>query len=212
MTFDLAEHYLACHDELDIEAELLHWADFEQFGEDEARARDQTRQVLVGVLRTIDALKVEGTYGEVRQELRRARMPATDRAAPPPSIARKLELLDQALPKLHALLNSPDAEQKRRVETMMWRHGLNARPIMEWADIAVCLEEPAGRQGRPRVTPPWRPYAAALDTMRLEVAAGETVTAASRRAAEKHSSPGGTLESQAKKLFRHYAKRMKLRD
>lgn len=210
MTFDLAEYYFVTHDELDIEAELIRWPTHSLDGEDGQKRSDKDRETIVGVLRTIDQMKATGVYSKVRQDLKKAY------PAPPPPCPVSVELFEALGPvwsKLSALLKSPDPDQRHRIDLMMHRHGYDRMPIDYWADVIMCLEEPLGNPGRPKVSPPWRPHSAALDDMRrLVMIEGESIAGAARIASSRRQSVYAKADSQAKKLERYYRKRMKLRE
>jgi hypothetical protein len=210
MTFDLAEYYFVTHDELDIEADLLLWRRDSFDGEGGQESKDHTRETIVGVLRTIDQTKATGVYSKVRRELKKAY------PSPPPPSPEAIEMFDTiglVWSKLSSLLNSPDTDQRHRIDLMMHRHGYNRMPVAMWADVIMCLEEPLRKPGRPKVNPPWRPHSTALDEMRrLVMIKGETIAAAARIASSRTQTPWAKEESQAKKLERYYRKRMKLRE
>ncbi len=191
-----ADYLIAQIDEIEIEASL--WRHPGEMGSDDERE----------ALRRIDRLKIAGTYDNERKRLADL-VPSTGIAQPSQKWLQYAERASQVWENFKAGLNSPDPDQQKRFRALYETESMGEKSLGEVVHILSVLE-PARRRGkRPNAIPPWRNVFEQLDTMRLEIASGETIAQAARSVA---ATGGSDLENhRADYLARLYSDRVALR-
>lgn len=192
------EFLIGSRDELDIEAE---------FQQSLPEADNWLRRFVAeqqAALREIDELKIAGRYWFERGRLAGLiEPPQLPDVRPNPAAMR-------ALDNYCAGMKSPDADQRARFEAFSRAANIEAATLWEALPLLNVLDPAQRPKGRPRVNPPWRNEAGALDAMRLQTAAGASIPEAARQAAAAE----GQLnrQSRAKRFERLFRQRAVLRE
>lgn len=165
-------------------------------------------------LRAIDSLKIAGTYEQERQRLAEIRETNS-----PVELQRFFDAMDEwhrsdagKETQIHREnfakgLRSHRPQQRTRFDAV--RQVLLDHRIMNAGSILAALERaPSCPANRPMKFPPWRDDSAALDGMRLAVAAGKSLNSASLEALADLKAG---RENKARELCRKFRKRVELR-
>jgi len=202
-----ADYWIAFREEIEIEEEAL-----------SARARQDefSRRIALEAaeaLRNLDALTVAGCYENERERLRSVIESHPGYKPPPhPIPAGQMAEAERRWEKAANYIagkQSPDAAQRQRFNRLDAHQGMGSKSLFEAEAVLDVLETAKRRKGRKRMRPPWHKWAAAMSAIRMDVHAGRSIPAA---AARVPMPPGGTPESQAKRLERLYRQKLKLRD
>jgi hypothetical protein len=195
------DYYLACCDELEIEADLVQLQKKPEQTDTETREAEAKR----AALRDIDRLKISGDYEAERTRLAKRYASPSDFGG-----ARLSPAFTKSWNNLRAGLRSPDLDQRARFVAFYEAADLGRKLPRDIVDLISVLEPAKKPKGRPRVSVPWSNVAWALDGMRQLVADGSSIPEAARQVAATEAA--AQEDSRAKRYEKLYRDRLKLRE
>jgi hypothetical protein len=195
------DHYIGCHEELEIEEDLIRWQNKSEHAESEIAEADAMR----AALREIDQLKISGDY-----EAERARLAKRFKAKPMLQGFQLDPEFAQSWANLRAGMRSPDLDQRARFQRFYVAAELGLKLPRDIVNLIAVLEPAKKKRGRPSVRVPWSTEAEFLDEMRPLVANGSSIPKAARQVAAAEGK--AEQDNRAKWFEKLFRDRQKMRE